>query len=207
MHDLQAGVADLRLGENRCKRNIEAHARQKRDFTLQFQQAQEEVERLDSELSAATPDAGMIEQLEESLQEAEREKEFEEGQFQDIILQMDKLNAENRENKSNLEAAQKHIQQLKDELSKASAKRENAKNKREDTLRKKNLALEEVQKAQDNKSEWEQERDKQMATIESTMSEARQICERVEVPTGETFNSLHRRLQRLQREREESERQ
>lgn len=200
-------MADLRLGENRCKRNIEAHARQKRDFTLQFQQAQEEVERLDSELSAATPDAGMIEQLEESLQEAEREKEFEEGQFQDIILQMDKLNAENRENKSNLEAAQKHIQQLKDELSKASAKRENAKNKREDTLRKKNLALEEVQKAQDNKSEWEQERDKQMATIESTMSEARQICERVEVPTGETFNSLHRRLQRLQREREESERQ
>lgn len=158
-------------------------------------------------MSTATPDAGAIEHLENMLEEAQKEKEFEEDQYQDTVLQEDQLNADARVQKKSLEDAQRRRDQKNVMVGKLNAKAEKLKLKREEALRQKNTALEVVKTAQENKGEWEQARGRQMEKIEGTAAEAGQISDRVPVPRGETFETLSRRLQRLRKEREDSERQ
>jgi chromosome segregation ATPase len=172
-----------------------------------WQQAQENVERLEAELSAATPDDGMIEQLEAMLQEAENEKAFEEGQYQDIVVQGDELDKQAKTQKRSLEDVQRRVGTVNMELGKARTKADQLKNKREEALRNKNEALDQVQAAQHNKTQWEQARGDQQAKIEGVASEAAQICARVEVPEGESHDRLMKKLERVQKQREQNERE
>lgn len=207
--ELDTAIAEMRSVQNQiqiCKRNVHEHSRQGRNLNVAWQQAQENVERLEAELSTATPDDGMIEQLETMLQEAEREKEFEEGQYQDLILQGDELDKQAKTQKKSLEDVQRRIATVNMELGKARSKADQLKNKREEALRNKNEALEQVQAAQHNKTQWDQARGAQQVKLEGVASEAAQICQRVQVPQGETYDRLMKKLERVQQQREQNER-
>lgn len=190
-----------------CQGKIQDHERRRRSLAAQLTRAQDAQVRLEAELDAATPDAGMIEQLEENLKEAEDEKTFEEGQYEDLIVQRDKLDAESRQQKTTLDAMQEEVSWLEVELGKAQAKAEKLKNKREEALRAKNAALESLENVRENKSLWEQSRDDQMIEVEGRLAEAVLICPRIEVPEGETQDSLTKKQKRVAREREAGERE
>lgn len=165
------------------------------------------MERLELELSAATPDTGVLEQLEESLREAQEAEVFERGQLEDIMAQRIKLSDLSREQMRSKVAAQREIEQSEMELDKLSKNAEKLKAKREQALREKNAALEEVQEAENTKKQWEERRGQAQANLTRDLAMAEQICPRVEVPRGETYASLDKKRQRLARERAESERE
>jgi hypothetical protein len=199
----EAGVAQN--GHVACQNKLSEHRERKRHLKIKYQEAQDNVERLEAELSAATPDAGMIEQLEESMEEVRRERDLEAGQYQDLVVQKDKLDRDNRKNKDNLDDIDRRIADLNMLLGKKRAKAEKAKSKRDEALKKKNDALEEVKKAENNKAGWEQSKGTQMAVIEGLTEEALQICARVPVPAGKTHDILDKERRRMIQEREKLE--
>jgi chromosome segregation ATPase len=190
-----------------CQRKVTEHERLRRELKIRAQTAESNVERLELELSAAAPDSGMLEQLEESLKEAQEERKFEEGQLDDILAQKDKLDLLSREQKDSTTAAKGVIEQLNVELDKLARNAEKLKHKREQALREKNSALESVEAAAQTKSRWEEQRRELMSRVQRDTSLAEQICARGEVPRGETLDSLDRKRARLARERVESERE
>lgn len=188
-----------------CQRKLDEHKRLKREVTIRMQTAESDVERLELELSAAAPDSGMLEQLEESLKEAQEAEEFERGQYDDIIGQRDKLNERSRAQKDSVAAMKKVLEQLNIELDKLAKHAERLKHKREQALREKNAALESVEGVEENIKLWEAKRETLTTRLRGETSLAEGICARLEVPRGESFESLNRKRERLARERAESE--
>ena len=203
-------VSRLEDEVSRCERLIKDHATQKRRLNLALQRAQERVDKLESELSAATPDAGVIEDLEESLKEVQGEKKFTEDQFEDITNEKDRLNRTARTQKNELDAATQQLTDLKGKLDVAQGKVDKLTSKRATALRHKNDAFQAVTDAQANKAEWEQKRQEQLAVVEEDTSAALTISHprgRIDVPHGETEESLRRKLEILQQQIVASERE
>lgn len=162
---------------------------------------------IEAELSDATPDAGQIEQFQEALEEVQKEKEFQEGQFEDITIRKDKLNADIRTHKNALDEATQRLADLKAEADMAQAKVDKLSAKRVVALRNKNMALEAVAAAEANKAVWEKNRQEQLVVVEENTSEAEKISARVEVPHGQDEDSLIRKLKTLQVEIAASEKE
>jgi chromosome segregation ATPase len=208
--DLDAAVAEAKERQRHvesCERKLEEHGRLRRELVVRSQKAETIVEQLDLELSAAAPDSGMLEQLDESLREAEEEKAFEEGQMEDIIAEKRKLDEISREQKDSKAAMQGVIDQLRIELDKLERNAERLRHAREQALREKNAALDSVAAAERRRGEFEEKRVAKLRHLQDITSQAEQICARVAVPTGETFDSLNRKRERLARERVQSERE
>ncbi|KAF2121829.1 dna repair protein-like protein rad18 [Lophiotrema nucula] len=189
------------------KRSIQDHEKQKRRLYISKQKAQDHVEKLEADLSAATPDAGMIEQLEENLKEVREEKNFEEEQYQDNVNEKDKADKESRASKASLERAQDRLSELNTARAKAAKKAEKLGEKRDAALRAKTDAVAAVERARSHKAEWEGPLGEQLAVVESLIQEAMQVSDRVAIPRGESYNSLEKKLQRLQEQRLQSERE
>ncbi|KAF2466767.1 dna repair protein-like protein rad18 [Lindgomyces ingoldianus] len=207
LQELQGQAKELQGQLNACQHAINEHEKQKKRLTVQFQEAQSAVENLEEELNAATPDAGLIAQLEKDLREVKNDKKFIEQQYQDNVTEKDDLDKSQRKSKADLDAAQARLERLNIELGKAEAKASKLSHRREQALREKNRSLEEANEAQENKSEWDRKRGQQQELVQGTIAEAEQVCPRVEVPPRETFQSLETKLQRLQKERQDSERE
>jgi hypothetical protein len=180
---------------------------QKRQLKQEFHHAQTNVDTIEAELSDATPDAGQIEQFQEALEEVKKEKEFQEGQFEDITIRKDKLNADIRIHKTALDEATQRLADLNAEADLAQAKVDKLSAKRVVALRNKNTALEAVAAAEANKAVWEKNRQEQLVVVEENTSEAEKISARVEVPHGQDEESLIRKLKTLQVEIAASEKE
>src|SRR5437899_2080581 len=87
---------------NTCKTQQSNHERQKRILQVNFQRAQDKVDRLEGELSEATPDAAAIEVLGDALKNAKEELQRASGVFEDMVFQRVQLNEEARANKTSM---------------------------------------------------------------------------------------------------------
>jgi len=186
---------------------MQDHDSQKRQLKQEFHHAQTNVDTIEAELSDATPDAGQIEQFQEALEEVKKEKEFQEGQFEDITIRKDKLNVDIRIHKTALDEATQRLADLNAEADLAQAKVDKLSAKRVVALRNKNTALEAVAAAEANKAVWEKNRQEQLVVVEENTSEAEKISARVEVPHGQDEESLIRKLKTLQVEIAASEKE
>lgn len=205
--DVEAAVRAAQDQLNACQAAMQDHKNTKLDLKVKFQRAQDVVEALESALSAATPDADVIEILEKELADAQHQLELDQEQYKDMVVELDNQNDEARLHKTRLDDAEKALEELRFQLEKHSAKVQTLTQRREQALRRKNAALEDVQAAETNKADWEQRRAEQEAQVDTSGRDAESICARIEVPPNETFESLKRRLDRMAKERERSEKE
>jgi chromosome segregation ATPase len=191
-----------------CKAREQNHSRYKRQLQVALQKAQERMEKLEADLSDATPDAAAIEVLEDQLNTAKQDQQNSEGVFEDIVEKKITLGDENRIHKRELEAAQREVAELEFKLTKAQGKVKLMQGKREDALKAKNKALESIHNVKENKKLWEDERVIKQADVDKTTGEAKLYApERVPVPAGKTFEQLIDTHKRLRKTREEAEKQ
>lgn len=93
-------------------------------------------------------------------------------------------------------------------MGKLHTKANKLRNKRDDALREKNQALEQVSEAEAERIGLDQRREEQVEQLQQVEEQARQVCaDRPDVPDGATFEQLGRRLQSMIREREDIERE
>lgn len=204
----ERAALDMQKELDDCKAKEQDHNRQHKQLKLAHQQALDTVDRLEGELSDATPDAAAIEVLQDSLATAQAELQNSEGLFEDMVVQRDKLNQENRENLTNLEAAQRDVAELDFKLNKAQSTVRKYQGKREDDLKHKNQAIAQVAAAEDNRKVWEEARTQAQQQVDRCIIEAEQTCpQRVAVPRGKTSEELANMLQRLVNTRREAEKE
>jgi len=200
----------LRDAENRYKRSdqaIQRHKKQQRDLQVQQQRAEEEVERLQDELEADTPQTGVLEALETDLQNAKEAKQMQENAMQDALEEKEKLDRKQHELKQQLNASQKETQEIEAKINKATAKIHKLAEKRHTALLEKNRAFQLIQDAKDEKDVLQEKRAKQEERIAEFATQASSICARVPVDANETPNSLDAKLSRLIKDKQRYEEQ
>jgi hypothetical protein len=182
------------------------HAIHKKRLKITTQQAQSAVDRLEGELSDATPDAAAIEVLRESLTSAEEELGRAGDVYGDLVLQLDEHNIKLKDNKTRLEAAQRIEVELEFKLNKAQTTVRKYQSQREDDLKRKNSAIAQATAVEANRAMWEDSRRQAQTEVDAEVIEAQAQCpERVAVPAGKTTEVLLDQLARLQATRRQTE--
>ncbi|KAL6149920.1 Structural maintenance of chromosomes protein 6 [Exserohilum turcicum] len=191
---------------NACKTRERDHEREKKALKVALQHATDNLDRLEGELSEATPDASAIEVAREMLDNAKEEYQRLEGLFEDLQLRKHQLNEENQNNKCKMEEAQRSVEELKFRLEKARSTVRKLQSTREDELKEKNDAIARVAKARAVRLEWEANAEELRRELEEVIEGARGVCpERVPVPAGKSSDMLSQMLARLEATRKESE--
>ncbi|CAG5148218.1 uncharacterized protein ALTATR162_LOCUS2168 [Alternaria atra] len=193
---------------NTCKAQIRDHERQKKELQIALQRASNELDRLEHELDKATPDAAAIQVREAELANAEEELKNCENVFEDLQMQKFQFNDENRANKREMDETQKHVATLQFRLEKAHSTVRKMQSTREEQLKLKNDAIDQVAKAEDFKKQWQAELADQQALLEEVIDGAKTICEeRVFVPLDKTSDKLQEAMARMEKTRKETERE
>lgn len=205
MKHLEAEVAAAQRRLDSCETNIQNHKKQKMQLKIRMDEAQDASVKLEDEVNACTPDVGQVEQLEMELTEAKDRMALDEKQYEDLITKKDKADAESKQCLAQLQKAKTVCEELEMQYDKLSAKLNTHTNRRDQALRSKNRALEAVQKAEAAKALWDQRHADQLVTLQETTEQATRLCSRVEVPPGETFESLQRKCEKLRETRRNAE--
>lgn len=193
---------------NTCKAQIRDHERQKKELQIALQRASNELDRLEHELDKATPDAAAIQVREAELANAEEELKNCENVFEDLQMQKFQFNDENRANKREMDETQKQVATLQFRLEKAHSTVRKMQSTREEQLKLKNDAIDQVAKAEDFKKQWQAELADQQALLEEVIDGAKTICEeRVFVPPDKTSDKLQEAMARMEKTRKETERE
>lgn len=192
---------------NKCKAQLQDHERQKKHLKLASQTASRELERLEIELEKATPDEAAIQVRESELAEAQQELKNSMNFYEDVVTRKIELNDENRANKQEMEAAQKLVADLRSRLDKAHLTVRTLQGTREEELKEKNKAIEQVAEAENVKKNWQEELLESQQSLAEVTEGATSICERVFVPPNSTSEDLQRRMVQMAKTREEAERE
>jgi DNA repair exonuclease SbcCD ATPase subunit len=164
------------------------------------------VDRLEGELSEATPDAAQIEVLEAQLEEARDELKRVGDVYVDVEAKKAELDGENKINKQEMDRAAQAVKELQKRSTKAQELEQKLNSTREDHLLQKNKAFTNVEKAKGFRQAWVEEVDEVKKHLEETIAETENICpDRVPVPDGKTAENLTNTLARLVATRKQSE--
>ncbi|KAF2751857.1 hypothetical protein M011DRAFT_8367 [Sporormia fimetaria CBS 119925] len=204
--DLKAEEQTINTKIRNCQQEYNDHKQKERRLWNDLRKAEEARDRLKSATTAAMPDEGVLEILEQNLQEAEEAFAFAEGQLEDIFAKQAKLMESKKAIVPTLRAAQAEINQLEKELDELNDRSAHLERKRANTLRDMNNALAKVEGAEKNRDEWEDAKLKQLDEVKRATDMASDICPRVEVPAGMTREQLMAKLEHSRRRREERER-
>jgi len=166
------------------------------------------VDRLEGELSEATPDAAAIEVLEEELANVKEELKRAEDVYEDLEARKLELNDENRANKREMDRTSEAVKGLEFRLEKAQSTVRKLQGTREEELKAKNDAISKVAKARDLRPAWVEEVDRVKEELEGVIEGAKGVCpERVAVPDGKTSEYLAHTLARLEATRKQTEKE
>jgi len=166
------------------------------------------VDRLENELDEATPDAAAIQVREADLAKAQEELVISEGTFEDLKISKYQLDDENKANKREMDEAQKVVADYQFRLEKAQSTVRKMQGTREEQLKLKNAAIDQVAKAEDIKKQWQAELADQQALLVEGIDGAKTICEeRVFVPPDKTSDKLQEAMVRMEKTRKETERE
>ncbi|CAI6338829.1 unnamed protein product [Periconia digitata] len=204
---LQADARDKLQHVNDCQASLAEHAKEKKTLKVKMDRAQDDMTRLEGEVAASIPDAAMVEQLEVELKEAQANLEADERQYEDLTTALDEANTESRTHKTEVDRLSRVLDEVQYRSEQVKARLATLSQKRDEALRAKNKALDEVQAAETNKTEWENKRAAQQLQLDDYLKSATEISPRVEVPEGQTFASLLKKLEVLQKERVRAEKQ
>lgn len=205
--DLDTRVQAAQRQTNACQAKIRDYNTVKKNLKQQMDRAQDQVDILDGEVAAAVPDTAQLEQLEKELEDFEEQLKLDEEQMQDLVSENAHVGRESKEHKRKVEQATQAVKDLEAKLEQCKANEHTLKQKREQALRRKNKAIEQVQEAGLTRANWQERRDELQVQLDVHIEDAQNVCERVDVPRGATYESLMRKLADAQKRRADLEKE
>lgn len=155
---------------------------------------------LKNELEADTPQERVLEGLEVNLRDAQRDVETYSNQYGDAVLEKDKLNAEQRPIKNQLDELQAELDELAAQVTSAEEALHAADDARRSGQLKANEGHEVINDAERDKEQSEQERDRQLYVVQELTAQAEAVCLRVAIEGEHTTESLDAMLVSLHKE-------
>jgi chromosome segregation ATPase len=201
---LQRGSRDLQAAVKLADQAMTRWERQTKALRLEKQQADDAVEAKQGEIELNRPQDGKLQELQSQLESVNQDINTAQSTYQDGVDWKDRLNekATGPEGlKARADNALREYQAVKIQIEKAENRKDQLARDRENALRAKNLAIEEIDDAKHRLQQMEERRDDQQSIVQDQfVSEAEKVCRRVEVEAGVTIDILDKRLEKFEAE-------
>jgi chromosome segregation ATPase len=207
LDDAQKEVRAAQTEKKQADQVLERHKRKARDITAQIQRQELEVEKLQDELEAATPQTGTLEALQTLLKEQQAADRLHAATFQDSVVAKDQINREQHVLKRQLSEMDAVLEEIEAKIAKANARVVKLEEKRHQAVLAKNDKIARIEDAKERLQEIQTECDEQAEIVTNYTTQAQAVSGRVAIDAGETADSLDKRLTAMRRtiERNESE--
>jgi structural maintenance of chromosomes protein 6 len=172
-----------------------------RQFQVDKERQEVELQDLKDKLEADTPQEQALEGLEKDLAEAEEELTLNQSMYQDSVNEKDKLSAENKPIRTQLNDMESELAEIEERINHAERAYNKAAQKRETKQFETNRKHEEVGDAEKTKERLIRDRDAQVSLVQDFDNEAQKISSRIPIDDGETTDSLEAKLNKLSAEK------
>ncbi|KAL9595447.1 MAG: hypothetical protein Q9219_006438 [cf. Caloplaca sp. 3 TL-2023] len=207
LNDLERTMRDR---QNNLKHSEQAITRHKRDFQelrIEVRALEAAVAELQDTLDKGAGEEGKLEALKGGLSESKDELATYEASFGDSVIAVDKGRDSMRIARERMKAIDDEMAEVEAKIHKAESERTKMSERRAAALREKNSAfaeIEQIKKAQEKKRTA---RADIAETVDIWSGEAGKVCPRVEVDRGETYDSLEKKMEKLQADLKRAESQ
>lgn len=185
-----------------ANQSIGDHEKRGKQMRVEQQRAQENYEALCYELEEETPQDGKLDELHSQLADREAESQTYSTDYENAIIEKDKINAEQAEVKRQLDEVQVQVNGLESKINKAEGKEGKLDDKRRNALLEKNRAFALIDDAKADKQQLERDRTNQEEKVASFNEQALDVSARVPVPENTSADELDRKLGKYYRDLE-----
>ena len=200
LNKLEQISKEKRIHLRSCEQAIFKHKKDVMRLKIDVQQAETMVDELQDALEEDSVEEGRLESLKQQLKDAREEKIGHEASYEDSVMAKDK-------NKESLESARDEMAKIDAQLKEAEAKVSKAEskltrcvNQRSAALIEMNAAFESARAAKEDLETIKEEREELARAVEDFTIKANEICPRVPIETGETYDSLQRKIEKLKKD-------
>ena len=150
---------------------------------------------------------GHLDLLQLNLRDAEEERKIHEGSYQDSVNEIDKSRETVKQLGEQFQAKRQAVAEAEFKAKKAQATASKASTQRQTALYEKNEAFQRIDDANRTKGLIENKRQAMLARVQDFTEKASRVSPRVAIDAGETPDSLEKKLEKLNHELDEYQRQ
>jgi hypothetical protein len=183
----------------------ERHKRKAKDLRLQVQRQAQEVSRLEDDLQAETPQTGILEALQRDLEEQQEAHRLHAETYQDSIIAKDQAGTEQKQLLHEMNLMDVALRDLEARITKANDRATKLNEARIQAVMAKNEGHAKIEDATKTLEEIEAERNEQADIVKDHTEKASEVSLRVPVDSGETTESLDKKLLAMRKEIERNE--
>ena len=189
-----------------CEQAIAKQKKEVMRLKINVQQAETMVDELQDALEEDSVEEGRLESLKQQLEDAREEKIGHEASYEESVVAKDK-NRESLEKASNeMAKIDAQLEEAEAKVLKAESKLTRCVNQRSSALIEMNTAHERVQAAKEELETIKEEQEELVRVVQDFTMKADELCPRVPVEHGATYDSLSRKMFKLQKDLKDAER-
>ena len=197
LNEHDAKHRELKQDFDACMQAINQHKKSSEKIKLAWQHAEDEADSFQDELEKNASEEGRLEQLKQGLETEEERKRQCESDYQESVLAKDEHLAKKKLLLVEMNKIDERVAVATRKLQKSQKTLEKAEDGRIDALVKKNQAFQAIEALRQTRTEQEEDRIAQSEKVEDFTVKAKRIGPRVAVDSGETTDSLERKLTKL----------
>ncbi|PMD14070.1 P-loop containing nucleoside triphosphate hydrolase protein [Hyaloscypha hepaticicola] len=195
--DLENKLRQVQESLSSSSRAVTSRRQEQKRLKLTCQRAQERIDNLEGELDTYNIEDGRLEGLRQNLADAEQERTITQETYGNMGIEKEKLNLKSAEEKKNLAAVKKRLEEHETKLGKVKQKLRSLEQVRMFALTAKNHAITQIEELSRGKAKAKEKYDQQAVRVTEFIAEATKICPRIPVDPGETEKSLEAKLNSL----------
>ncbi len=184
----------------KIKQEMVRFKRRAQDFKIAVQEAELAVENLTDAIRDDNVKSGNVDVLKQMRKDAEQQKELHEGSFMEATTNLDEKKKAMRAIHARLNQFDERIDELSGVANTRKTEAQTADKDREHALREKNAAFARVQDGRNDREAMNHKMEQINQILQDAIAQASELCERVNFPEGETFDSLSAKFDRRRKE-------
>lgn len=181
--------------------------RQHTSLQIEKQKAEDDLVKMREALDQDKIEEGHLDLLQANLHEAEEEKQICEGSYQDSVNELDKSRETVKQIGEQLQAKRQAVAEAEFKAKKAQTTASKASIQRQTFLYEKNEAFQRIEDAKRDKGIVENKQQAMHGRVQDFTEKAGRVSPRVAIDAGETPDSLEKKLEKLNHELDEYQRQ
>ena len=207
LSELERRQKDSHSNLTRCEQAIVRHHRQNTTLQVEKQQADEDLVKMREALEQDKIEEGHLDNLHFNLRDAEDEKKIHEGSYQDSVNEIDKSRETVKQLGEQLQAKRQAVAEAEFKAKKAQTTAFKASTQRQTALYEKNAVFQRIDDAQRDKDVIKNKQQAMLARVQDFTEKASRVSPRILIDAGETPESLEKKLEKLNHELDEYQRQ
>ena len=189
-----------------CEQAIAKQKKEVMRLKIDVQQAETMVDELQDALEEDSVEEGRLESLKQQLEDAREEKIGHEASYEESVVAKDRNRESVEKAKNEMAKIDAQLKEAEAKVLKAESKLTRCVNQRSSALTEMNAAYESVRAAKEELETIKEGREERVRRVEDFTRQANEICPRVPVEHGATYDSLDRKISKLQKDLSDAQR-